>query len=108
MNMKEDEQGKKISQVIAKAWADEGFKRKLLKDPAATLEAAGVALPPGRTIKAVENDDKVFHLVIPSKPSELSEDELDRVAGGVMGCTCDTPGRTYTGSIITKLPASKK
>jgi hypothetical protein len=106
--MNEDEQGKKISQIIAKAWADDGFKRKLLKDPAATLTAAGVALPAGRTIKAVENDDKVFHIVIPSKPSELSEDELDRVAGGVAGCTCDHPGRTYTGSIITKQPSRPK
>ena len=80
--MNQDEQGKKVSQLIAKCWADEGFKRKLLADPAATLKAEGVESPAGLSIKAVENTDKVFHLVIPAKPTELSDEDLDQVAGG--------------------------
>ena len=82
--MNQEEQGKKMSQLVAKCWADEGFKRKLLADPAATLKAEGVELelPAGLSIKAVENDDKVFHLVIPAKPTELSDEDLELVAGG--------------------------
>ena len=41
-----------------------------------------VELPAGQSIKAVENTDKVFHLVIPAKPTELSDEDLDAVAGG--------------------------
>ena len=45
--MNQEEQGKKMSQLLAKCWADEGFKRKLLADPAATLKAEGAELPAG-------------------------------------------------------------
>src|SRR5438552_430780 len=87
--MIQEERGKKMSRLIAKCWADEGFKRKLLADATATLKAEGEELPDGLTSKAVENTDKVFHLVIPPKPTELSDEELDKVAGGEM-CV---PGR---------------
>ena len=83
--MSNEEQGKKMQQIIAKCWSDESFKQELLADPAATLKAEGVELPAGLTVKAVENTDKVFHLVIPSKPTDLSDDDLDGVAGGYMG-----------------------
>jgi hypothetical protein len=84
--MNQEAQGKKMVQLIAKCWADEGFKHKLLADPTATLKAEGVELPAGLSIKVVENTDKVFHLVIPAKPTDLSDEDLDNVtAGGCMG-----------------------
>lgn len=67
--MNQEERGKKMGQLIAKCWADQGFKRKLLADPVETLKAQGVELPAGLTVKALENTDKVFHLVIPAKPA---------------------------------------
>src|SRR4029078_1363291 len=81
-----EEQAKKMGSVIAKCWSDDGFKKKLLADPAATLKAEGVKfeLPEGMTLKAVENTVKVYHVIIPPKPTELSEDELDMVAGGAI------------------------
>ena len=86
--MNQEEQGKKISQLIAKCWADEGFKHKLLADPAATLKAQGVELPAGLSIKALENTDKVFHLVIPAKPTtDLSDEDLAKVSGGMTETT---------------------
>ena len=57
--LNQEEQGKKMGQLIAKCWADEGFKRKLLADPAATLKAEGAELPAGLSIKALADDDKV-------------------------------------------------
>jgi len=80
--MNQEEQGKKISQLIAKCWADEGFKQKILANPAAILRAEGLELRDDVSYVAHENTDKVFHLVIPAKPTELSDEDLADVAGG--------------------------
>jgi hypothetical protein len=82
--MNQEEQGKKMQQVIAKAWMDDSFKQMLLADPAAALKQEGITVPDGVMIKAVENTDKVFHLVLPPKPAdgELMDEQLDAVAGG--------------------------
>lgn len=82
--MTQEAQSKKINQLIAKCWSDESFKKKLLADPAATLKAEGMTVPDGVSVKAFENTDKVFHLVIPAKPTDLSDDDLDKVAGGTL------------------------
>lgn len=57
-----------MSQLVAKAWADESFKQRLLADPVAVLKAEGLELPAGLTVKVLENTDKVFHLVLPPNP----------------------------------------
>ena len=81
--MNQEEQSKALGQLIAKCWADESFKQQLLADTMATLKAEGAELPAGLTVKAVENTNTVFHLVIPAKPrSDLSDNDLDKVAGG--------------------------
>jgi hypothetical protein len=87
ITMNQQDRSKKISQLIAKCWADEDFKQTLLADPAAALKAAGVELPAGTTVKIVENTDKVFHLAIPAKPTDLSDDDLDQIAGGTISCS---------------------
>ena len=71
--------------IVARAWRDAAFKAKLLADPHATLTEAGVAVPEGVTVKVVENTDSHFHLVLPPKPTgELSDEALDKVAGGTL------------------------
>ncbi|HEY2573907.1 MAG TPA: NHLP leader peptide family RiPP precursor [Verrucomicrobiaceae bacterium] len=80
--MTQQEKSKKLSQLVAKCWADDGFKRKLLSDTATTLKSEGVEIPAGMSVKALENTDKLFHLVIPPRPAEMSEEDLDKVAGG--------------------------
>jgi len=93
--MNQEEQNKQMGQLIAKCWADEAFKAKLLADPAAVLKAEGAELPEGVTIKAVENTDTVFHLVIPAAPTgDLSDEDLDAVAGGHEHGICGV-GWTY-------------
>ena len=72
-----------FGKIIAKAWRDPVFKAELIANPAAALKAEGIDVPAGMTVTVVENTDKQFHLVLPPKPNdELSEEDLDAVAGG--------------------------
>lgn len=88
--MTREEQGKKMGEVIKKAWTDEAFKERLLKDATAVLKEEGVDIPPGLEVRAVENTDKVFHLVLPPRRAteRLSDDALNAVAGGFGRPTC--------------------
>ena len=71
-----------MQQIIEKCWADEAFKRRLMADPIATLKSMGVPIPAGKTITVVENTESVYSLVIPARPSALSDDELASMSGG--------------------------
>jgi hypothetical protein len=82
-------------QLVARAWSDPALKAKLLADPAAVLKAEGVGVPPGVTVKVVENTDQVVHLVLPLRPApaDLSEEELRAVTSGNCGVSnCDCRG----------------
>ena len=85
----QEEQSRQMQQIIAKCWSDEAFKEKLVADPHSTLVAEGVEIPEGVNINVLSNTADTFHLVIPSMPddTELSDEELDGVAGGIMLCT---------------------
>ena len=69
--------------MVAKAWRDPAFKAKLLADPHAALEDAGISVPAGVTVKVVENTDTHVHFVLPPKPTrEFSDEELEKVWAG--------------------------
>jgi hypothetical protein len=81
--MTNEDQSQKISAILAKCWTDKAFKQKLLTDTAATLKSEGVDVPAGYTINVVENSGKTLNFVIPPNPNgELSDVELEAVAGG--------------------------
>jgi len=81
--MTNEEQGQKLGQIIAKAWADQVFKQRLLADATTVLKEEGLSVPEGMTVKAVENTDKIFHMVIPTCPQgQLTEEQLDAVSAG--------------------------
>jgi len=78
-----EEQGGTRGRIIAKAWTDEGFKRRLVSNPEAVLGEDGLALPAGVRVKVLENTDTLLHLVIPPKASEeLAGQELATPRGG--------------------------
>jgi hypothetical protein len=84
--MEPQESQKAWCQVVARAWSDGAFKDRLLRDPMAALKESGIEPPADVTFKVVENSAKVMHLVLPEPPSsveELSDAELDQVAGGL-------------------------
>ena len=75
-----------IARAIARAWTNADFKAKLLTDPHAALAEVGVEVPPGTTLKVIENTADTQHLVLPVAPDnagELSIEELEKVAGGM-------------------------
>ena len=82
---------KAYGKLVAKAWADEDFKAKLLADPAAVFKDNEIAVPEGVELKIVENTKSKFHMILPPVPGdELIEEELENVAGGVgMSSICE-------------------
>lgn len=81
--MAQDEQAKLYGQVVARAWQDEAFKGRLLVEPREALAEMGVEVPAGHEVRVVEDTERVRHLVLPPGPGEeLSEEQLDQVAGG--------------------------
>lgn len=83
--MNAEQQSKLWGQIVAKAWSDETFKKRLLAEPAVVLKEHGVEVQPGYQVKIVEDTDTLLHLNLPPKPTaeELSEEELANVAGGI-------------------------
>lgn len=72
----------KIGQIIARAWSDEAFKQRLIADPKAVLQEYGVQMPANLNLKVVENSNDLHHFVLPPAPQELTDEDLDKVAGG--------------------------
>lgn len=93
-------QEKQWGLIVARAWADEEFKARLLAEPKAVLREHGLELAPDVAVNVVEDSDTVRHFVLPPNPAgDLSEEELSPVAGadsfsgicgrcGGCGCGC--------------------
>jgi hypothetical protein len=67
--------------VVARAWRDADFRRRLLAEPAQALAEHGVQVPEGLEVRVVENAAGLVHLILPPKPGDdLSDEQLDQVA----------------------------
>jgi hypothetical protein len=76
------------SKLIARAWKDEAFKKRLLENPKRVFEdELGVKLPDGLQIKILEETGGQLYLVLPPNPEhepdlDLSDEQLEMVTGG--------------------------
>ena len=72
--------------IATKAYADPNWRKNLIADPKATVEAyIGTSLPSGTAVQVVEDTDSTIHLVIPpANTAELSDAELEAVSGGFL------------------------
>ncbi len=90
------------SQLVARAWADEGLKQRLLSDPRAVLLEHGFDVPEGMEIRVLQDTPDVQHLVLPLSPEgELLDEELvgtavadsfSGICGICGGCGCGSGG----------------
>jgi hypothetical protein len=95
--------GKPWSRIVARAWADDDFRDRLLSDPRAVLQEHGIETEGDVRVSVAEAGepeapDDVLHLILPPPPSDLSEEELLPVGVGYCGCGgCHRCGRCGCG-----------
>jgi hypothetical protein len=71
------------ARLIARAWQDEAFKQRLFDDPRAAIATeTGRAVPEGVEIRVVEETATVRYVVLPRNIAQLSDEQLDPIAGG--------------------------
>jgi hypothetical protein len=86
--------------LIQRSLEDEAFRQRLLAEPKAAIEQElGTQLPESIEVRVVEESADTIYLVLPSaspvgQGGELSDQELDAVAGGMPACgdTASTVG----------------
>ena len=70
------------AKIVARAWADEGFRDRLRADPhAAVAEETGITVPESIQIEVLEETPEKAYLVIPADRAAIPDEELE-LAGG--------------------------
>jgi hypothetical protein len=97
------------ARLVAHAWQDDEFKQELLSNPRAAFKREFgdvISLSEDLNIHVIEEKDKTFCLVIPKKPNmnteELSEEQLEEVAGGIgiLGAVAIGVGVTFVAGAV--------
>ena len=89
---KRNELAKKWATIVAKAWADEGYKKRLIEDPATVLSEEGMGVAKGVEIKVVEATERQAWLVLPPKPeNDKIETGEERLAAILSHMSCGMP-----------------
>lgn len=75
------------SRMVARATRDAAYKALLQKNPQAAAKEMGVELPDSTKIVVLQDSEDEMHFLIPFNSSnmELSEADLEAVAGGILG-----------------------
>ena len=71
---KKDELNKKWNAIVLKALSDEGFKKKLVKDPASVMVENGLSIPEG--CKVGEGTGNIAGLQPPANASDDLKEEV--------------------------------
>jgi hypothetical protein len=116
MKMTREERSKFVegySKVLTQAWADDAFRSRLQANPRDVLQQEGISVPSNVKVNLIEQvqqegslEDQIriwaeglekgeVDLYVPATPQladgELSETQLEAVAGGGDCCCCCTP-----------------
>lgn len=89
-----------VSKIIAKAWMDDEFRKRLIDEPTAILREAGLVLEDlakviinQGTAKAGMNlnSDGTMTIDLPAKPNSLADEKMNHWSAGtgdIVGCCC--------------------
>ena len=87
------QQTQRFAAVVARAWRDAAFKRRLLADPMGVLRECGIPIPDGAEIRILEDTPECTYLVLPRPPAEeLDPRDLESAAGGFFGSLAGAAG----------------
>lgn len=73
------------AKIITRAWKDENFRNKLLKNPKEVFKEYDIEIPKNVEMKVLSEDPTHFYFVLPNSPTRaktLSENELEQLAAG--------------------------
>jgi Nitrile hydratase, alpha chain len=71
------------AKLVARAWADEGFRERLKADPrAAVSEETGITVPESITFGVREETPEKAYIVIPANRVAIADEQLDAAGGG--------------------------
>lgn len=100
MNDEQRYHDKQWGLIVARAWADDEFRDRLVANPKAVLRENGLEIAPDVQVNVVEDSGSVRHFILPANPAgDLCEEELSPTAGadsfsggcgrcGRCGCGC--------------------
>ncbi len=73
--MEQDEMRKKYAKIVAKAWADEDYKKNLLNNTETILKDEGFEIPAGLKIKIIEEPENTKIFVLPKQSDDFEKIE---------------------------------
>jgi hypothetical protein len=98
------------AKIVKRCWEDEAFRRQFTSDPAGTfvkyLEVPAAHLP---KISVHQEEPGSWHIVLQAKPAranELSEEDLEKVAGGASASPIVTVTLIGTAAVASVAVAS--
>jgi hypothetical protein len=66
-----------LQTAAARALDDDEYRRQLLADPKGVLQEAGLDIADGLNVEIHENTADTVHLVLPARPQDWSELDLE-------------------------------
>ena len=95
-----EEHDKVKAKILAKVWTDDSYKARLFSNPRAAMRELGFTVPEGIEVQVVEETEKKWVVFLPPRPDgQLSEQQLEAVAGGFI---CQYPEFSVVSAKVIK------